>query len=364
MRHEVPPAIAYIRALFAPESAATRAAREALEKQSPEFLGIAVGAEEGRLLQLLIRMNGIRRVVEIGSLAGYSGLWMAEALPDDGEIHLIEHNPAHAALIRATLSTFPSPLEGEGQGGGEECGWGKEDRQYAPQALTHAQILRQQPTDAEAKLWQGLNRKQAGVRFRRQHPIGNYIVDFVCLKQKLIVEVDGSHHADSVHDKKRDAYLTQQGFQIQRFWNNEVLQQTEGVLEKIHQALNSPPPTPSLKGRGGMPRIHLHQGAALDILPTLSGPFDMVFIDADKLNYAKYLDWAEANVRQCGLIVGDNTLLFGHVWSETPPTSNDAPSKTAWEAMREFNARLADPNKYHSVLIPTLEGMTIAVKLF
>jgi predicted O-methyltransferase YrrM len=216
MRHAPSADIAYIRQLFAPESAAAVAAQAALEQHAPEIAGISIGPEEGKLLQLLIRMNGIKRVVEIGSLAGYSGLWMAEALPDDGEIHLIERDAAHAALIRARLSA----------------------------------------------------------------------------------------------------------------------------------------------------KMVLHEGAALDILPTLSGSFDMAFIDADKPNYAHYLDWAEVNVRRGGLIVGDNTLLFGTASSDTPPSGKGAPSKAAWEAMRAFNARLADPQKYCSMLIPTAEGMTVAVKLF
>jgi predicted O-methyltransferase YrrM len=95
-----------------------------------------------------------------------------------------------------------------------------------------------------------------------------------------------------------------------------------------------------------------------------SAPYDMVFIDADKPGYPEYLDWAEEYVRKGGLIVGDNTLLFGHVWSESAPQGAGAPSRTAWNAMREFNRRLADPAKYHSVLIPTEEGMTVAIKLF
>lgn len=91
------------------------------------------------------------------------------------------------------------------------------------------------------------------------------------------------------------------------------------------------------------------------------GPFDMAFIDADKLNYLHYLDWAERNVRKGGLIIGDNTFLFDAVWKEGPVGRVRG---TARHAMREFNKRLADPEKYLGILLPTEEGMTIAVKLF
>lgn len=109
--------------------------------------------------------------------------------------------------------------------------------------------------------------------------------------------------------------------------------------------------------------ITLHEGAAMDVLPTLqpAAPFDMVFIDADKLNYLHYLDWAEKNIRKGGLIVGDNTLLFDAVWSDKIP---DNVRQTALAAMRAFNQRLSDPEKYTSILLPTAEGMTIAVKNF
>ncbi len=214
MRHSSE-ALSYIRALFAPEFSAATQARQLLETHAPEIAGISVGAEEGKILQLLIRMNNIKRIVEIGSLTGYSGHWMAAVLPPDGEIHLIERDPKHAALIRQNLH----------------------------------------------------------------------------------------------------------------------------------------------------PAMTLHEGDALGILPRLTGSFDMVFIDADKPGYIRYLDWAEQHVRKGGLIIGDNTLLFGQV-HKNDFAQTERVSKAAWNAMRAFNARLADPEKYLSILIPTAEGMTVAVKLF
>ena len=90
-------------------------------------------------------------------------------------------------------------------------------------------------TDAELRLWRLLrDRRLNGIKFRRQVPLGPYIVDFLCVGAKLIVEADGSQHAESVRDNVRDAYLANQGWKVLRFWNNEVLQNREGVLETIY----------------------------------------------------------------------------------------------------------------------------------
>lgn len=92
----------------------------------------------------------------------------------------------------------------------------------------------------------------AGASFRRQMPIGPYIVDFVCLESRLIVEVDGGQHADNMHDRKRDAWLRGQGFTILRFWNNEVLSNLDGALEMIAHAVKAnTPPSLTLPRKGG-----------------------------------------------------------------------------------------------------------------
>jgi very-short-patch-repair endonuclease len=94
-------------------------------------------------------------------------------------------------------------------------------------------------TDAEIRLWMRLREKQiGGYRFRRQVPVGPYIVDFLCKKAHLIIEVDGSQHlAAAERDEHRTAWLQSQGLRILRFWNNDVLQRTESVLESIRVAL-------------------------------------------------------------------------------------------------------------------------------
>jgi len=97
----------------------------------------------------------------------------------------------------------------------------------------HARDLRQSGTDAERKLWQRLRAGQLnGLKFRRQHPIPPYIVDFCCDAKKLVVELDGSQHNDEV-DRTRTRFLESQGLKVLRYWDNEVLQQMDAVLEAI-----------------------------------------------------------------------------------------------------------------------------------
>jgi very-short-patch-repair endonuclease len=85
-----------------------------------------------------------------------------------------------------------------------------------------------------------------GLKFKRQKPLGRYIVDFVCMERHLIVELDGGQHAEQVtYDHQRDAWLRSQGYTVLRFWNIDVMQQLEGVLEKIRETLTlSPGPSP------------------------------------------------------------------------------------------------------------------------
>lgn len=218
MRQTPDKAIKYIRNLFAPEDSVLKTAKQAGFDRGVG--GMQVGAEEGKLLQTLVALSGAKKIVEIGTFMGYSTIWMARALPEDGYLYAIEKNA--------------------------DC---------ARQASEH---------------------------------------------------ITASDVAD---------------------------------------------------------RVSVKQGDALEILQTLEseGPFDMVFIDADKGGYVKYLDWAEQNIRKGGLIVGDNTFLFGDVYEDECPQGTP---KGRWQTMREFNQRLADPTKYQSILIPTAEGMTVAVKLF
>ena len=209
--------IDYIRKLYAPQDALLAEINTALKHIGME---IQLGSEEGKLLQLLISMMNIKTVVEIGTLGGYSALWMARALPEDGHLYTLEREAKHAALAR----------------------------------------------------------------------------DF--------------------------------------FARSDVAE-----------------------------RITLLEGNAAEMLNSLNdkAPFDMIFIDADKISYGAYLDWAEKHIKKGGLIVADNTLLFDTVAEDSPP---EGVAPTTWQNMRRFNERLADPAKYCSVIVPTQEGMSVAIKLF
>jgi len=89
-------------------------------------------------------------------------------------------------------------------------------------------------TPAEKRLWSALrDRRFAAYKFRRQVPVGPYVADFICFEARLIVEVDGSQHAQSAHDSERDAWLASQEFLVKRFWNDEVVRNLEGVLDTI-----------------------------------------------------------------------------------------------------------------------------------
>ena len=115
-----------------------------------------------------------------------------------------------------------------------------------------ARALRKRMTDAERLLWRHLrNREMGGWKFRRQYPVGPFVVDFICVEKNLVIEVDGGPPAkNEEEDNQRSSYLNRMGYRVFRFWNNQVLQETEAVLEAIFAILadgkkNSPSPQPS-----------------------------------------------------------------------------------------------------------------------
>lgn len=123
--------------------------------------------------------------------------------------------------------------------------------------LANAKRMRRNPTDAERRLWSILRGKRlAG--YKRQQPLGPYIVDFVNFQYRLIVEADGSQHAENPADQKHDAWLTARGFSVRRFWNNDILTNTEQVAQAIWHALQPTLPNSSpARGEG------LNDGASL-----------------------------------------------------------------------------------------------------
>lgn len=225
MKHGNPsPALNYIRELYAPEDAVLQSIRRTFEERG---MAIQVGAEEGKILHMLLKLHGARTVVEIGTLGGYSAIWMARALPQNGHLHTIEHDPQHAELAR--------------------------------------QFIRQSDQRERITVWEG---------------------------------------------------------------------KAQDVLKRIAETV---------------PKV------------------DAVFIDADKISYPLYLDWAEAHLKPGGLLIADNTLLFGTVYLNELPAKEESADEPAvrlgtWRAMREFNARLADDRHFESVMLPTAEGLSIAIR--
>jgi very-short-patch-repair endonuclease len=118
-----------------------------------------------------------------------------------------------------------------------------------------ARRLRKEPTDAERKIWRALRRNQIdGLSFRRQHPIGPYTLDFYCPEVRLGIEIDGGQHAlpdEAQKDLRRSQWLSSKKISILRFWNNDALRNTEGVLAEIARVANQLTPSPTLPLSGG-----------------------------------------------------------------------------------------------------------------
>ena len=152
----------------------------------------------------------------------------------------------------------PSPISGEGgaRSRREREGEGLPTR---GELLARARWMRAHPTEAEKRLWSILrDRRLARFKFRRQKIVFPYIVDFICLEHRLIIEADGSQHGDDKGDARRDAFLRGQSFRLLRFWNNQVLGETDAVAGAIFAACAIPhppkpaawaPPSPA-RGRG------------------------------------------------------------------------------------------------------------------
>ena len=176
--------------------------------------------------------------------------WFIDFDPVRAKAALRNHSPLEGESARqgrqptdAPVGGITPPLRGSRQGKGaspQARRWGEIKRQYTQQTLQKSQTLRETRTDAEGLLWHYLRDKQLdGHKFRRQQPIGPYIVDFACMPQKLLIELDGGQHAEQhTYDQKRDAFLRKQGYKILRFWNNEIFENCFGVLESIYVALH------------------------------------------------------------------------------------------------------------------------------
>ncbi|MDO9052742.1 MAG: endonuclease domain-containing protein [Gallionella sp.] len=140
-------------------------------------------------------------------------------------------------------------------------------------ALINAKTLRTHQTEAEQRLWYHLRAHRfMGLKFKRQKPMGRYIADFVCMERRLIIEIDGGQHAEQLeYDQRRDMWLRSQGYTVLRFWNNDVMQQLEGVLEQIRITLS---PTPLMKPPSN--RLSQQADKSLLVPPAGEGRFTIV----------------------------------------------------------------------------------------
>ena len=128
-------------------------------------------------------------------------------------------------------SPVPSPLVGRAR-------VGKNGPMIAP-ITGKARKLRKAPTEAEQRLWRHLRGKSmAGARFRRQYPVAPYIADFVCVELKLVIEADGGQHLENDYDRRRDAHFRALGYTVLRYWNDQILAETEAVLEDIFRRVD------------------------------------------------------------------------------------------------------------------------------
>jgi very-short-patch-repair endonuclease len=118
-------------------------------------------------------------------------------------------------------------------------------------------------TDAERKLWLALRaHRLQGLSFRRQTPIGSFIVDFACHERMLVIEIDGGQHAESKSDVERDEWLASKGYRVLRFWNSDVLKNLPAVLQMIVDAVNEATPLPNPPPQGGRERAAASEKAA------------------------------------------------------------------------------------------------------
>ena len=183
----------------------------------------------GNVLKMVIGVIGSFGKVQSRAVYGVFQELISQRFIKSENINLVSNSPFEGE----SRKTSPEGTKSDSVGGYKHL--------YSKEILERAKELRQNTTDAEGLLWWYLKDKQLGFKFRRQQPIDKYIVDFICLEKKLIVELDGRHHNNEKNIKynnERSNFLKSQGFNIIRIWNNELFTNTDGVLESIYNFLH------------------------------------------------------------------------------------------------------------------------------
>ena len=202
------------------------------------------GNAERALLEVTHRLSRGENIADIRDVRGTAFMVNRDWKPEANWIEVMSTEldipgaiDAHVDPYAMTPSTLPSPASGGGVGGEGKAP--AKARPLPADLLAHARELRSQQTDAEQFMWGILRAKRfLDYKFRRQHPVAPYILDFYCDELKLAIELDGGQHADQQpYDEARTQALKAQGIHVLRFWNNDVLSQTEPVLEGIYQAI-------------------------------------------------------------------------------------------------------------------------------
>jgi 3'-phosphoadenosine 5'-phosphosulfate (PAPS) 3'-phosphatase len=168
--------------------------------------------------------------------------WLVDPL--DGTKEFIKRNGEFTVNIALMHPLHPTPALPGGEGGVRsfDARYATEDPRTYGQLKQWARGMRKEPTEAEATLWRMLRHDNLGVRFRRQHVLGEYILDFACLKKRLVIEVDGGiHQEQKEEDALREQAIKDHGFGIIRFTNEEVLEDEAQVFERIKAAVDSRP---------------------------------------------------------------------------------------------------------------------------
>ena len=310
--------------------------------------------------------NGIEVIVPVDEKGRYTDAvydipWASQSSGGAGATDSPPAGSGAEAGSSAVEMQDPSPARGGSNP--HERVWGgvgiSLDSTRNPVSLARAEELQKNPTEAERRLWQFLSDKKIGdKKFRRQHAIGPYIVDFVCVSANLVIELDGESHAETIeYDAQRTAYLQSQNYRVLRFSNHEVMQNLEGVIASIEEALAHPPEaasaasTPRQRGmedehqRGmeenGQRGVGMLRLSGLNVIAEKAA-----YTEADKANHISEKDvekFGLANMRILRWLKANGTLVKDEVITHNYPHCWRTDTPLIYRAMSSWYINLNEP---------------------